>query len=100
MTRGFVVVGRGRRLENLEATWSSCIEKGRRTVAENSALVERLQITQEVNCDIICTETGVRAHLYPLYPRTFWMHHRVLDLTERELRRILEAVQRAKEPEP
>lgn len=67
-------------------------------MAGGSTLVERIQVTQEICCDIQQMETGMRAHLYPLYPRTFWMHHRVIDLTERELRRILDAVQRAKEP--
>lgn len=59
-------------------------------------LVERLNLTEEICCDIRRHGALVRAHLYPLYPQAYWSRHLDYDLTEREVRVILEAIQRAK----
>lgn len=60
-------------------------------------LIERVTVTTELSCDIRRHGERVKAHLYPVHPRTYWGMHLDMDLTETELKRILEATQRAKE---
>lgn len=59
-------------------------------------LLKRLEFG-EVRCDVIRHNTGrVGAHIYPLYPSTFWRVHTDVALTEKELREILGAVEEGK----
>ena len=60
-------------------------------------LIERVTVTTELTCDIRRHSSGPKAHLYPVHPRVYWATHLDMDLTPVELKRILEAVQRAQE---
>lgn len=61
-------------------------------------LLKRFELTPEVICDVIkYQDGGVLVHLYPVCGDIFWRTHRTLDLTQRELREILEVVQKGYE---
>jgi len=63
----------------------------------DTKLLRRFEISTQVRCDVIQHRDGrVKAHIYPVYAATYWKTHSSLDLTERELREILEAVQEGK----
>ena len=64
-------------------------------MAEPSLLVQRIRITPLVVCDIIQGKTGARASVYPVDARAYFHTHQSIDLTEREVRLILEAVEAA-----
>ena len=66
-------------------------------MAERSLLVQRIRVTPLIVCDVVQTPTGVRADIYPVDVRTYFHQHQAIDLTERELALILEAVRAAKE---
>jgi hypothetical protein len=61
-------------------------------------LLQRFQLTPEVRCDVIRhQDERVLAHLYPVCGDIYWKTHTTLDLTQRELREILEVVQKGQE---
>ena len=63
-----------------------------------SQLVERIPLGDEIVCDITRhRSTGLRAHLYPIAAETYWKTHRDINLTPRELRGILKALEEALE---
>jgi hypothetical protein len=60
-------------------------------------LVRRIELGEEVKCDVILHKDGsVGAHIYPIRVSTFWSRNSTIDLTERELCAILEAVREGK----
>ena len=65
-------------------------------MAGESLLIQRIKVTNDIVCDVVRTPTGARADIYPVDVRTYFHHNQAIDLTERELRLILEAVQAAK----
>lgn len=77
---------------NLRLSGKGCLV----VVAGESFLVTRIKVTETIICDIVQSPTGARAELYPVDVRTYFHTHQAIDLTERELRLILEAVQAAK----
>lgn len=68
-------------------------------MSRKSLLAQRIKVTDLIVCDIVYTPTGARASIYPVDIRTYFHTHQSIDLTERELRLILEAVRTAKENE-
>ncbi len=61
-----------------------------------SQLVQRISIGDEIICDITRHRNkGLRAHFYPISPETYWKTHRDINLTKRELREILEALEKS-----
>ena len=66
-------------------------------MVEKSLLFQRIKVTNDIVCDVVRTPTGVRADIYPVDVRAYFRRKQAIDLTERELRLILEAVQTAKQ---
>lgn len=59
-------------------------------------LIERIKLTPDVTCDIRQNRGIVKAHVYPLYLQSYWQTHLDMDLTEKEVQKILDALKRAK----
>ena len=65
-------------------------------MTEKSNLLERLRVNTFIVCDVVKTPTGVRADLYPVNLQAYFSTRQAIDLTERELRLILDGVERAR----